>query len=209
MDGSTFDTLTRSLHRGHSRRGLAGLLSGLALGGPLALLGQTEADAKRKKKKKKKKRPTSTTQTPLVPGPTCTPNCASKQCGPDGCGSVCGTCPLTSQSCTAAGQCACLSNQRTCPTGACVPTGGCCSGNDCLNMDGDPGECEAGTCFYKPRCSQAGVRCTETAIGCCGGCSTATGQSLCTNSSAGQSCYTTADCNSGLACVRFKCQAST
>ena len=193
MDGSRFDNLSRAVVETRSRRGLTRLLAGLVLGGPLALrdLGETAA----KKRKKRKKRP------------SCTPQCSGKQCGPNGCGGVCGSCPFASQTCTAAGQCTCLSSQRTCPTGECVPKSGCCSGNECVNVNGEPGLCEAGTCYYKPRCAMVGVRCTENAWGCCGGCNMAT--SRCQTSPVGSGCNTTADCNPGLTCVRFTCQAST
>jgi hypothetical protein len=55
VDEGSFDGLTRSLTASltgsTTRRGITRLLSGLALGGPLALLGLAEAEAKCKKKK--------------------------------------------------------------------------------------------------------------------------------------------------------------
>jgi hypothetical protein len=35
---------------------------------------------------------------------TCTPNCAGRQCGPDGCGGTCGSC-ASNQDCNSAGAC--------------------------------------------------------------------------------------------------------
>lgn len=48
MDDSRFDALARSLTAAHSCRGLTRLLGGLTLGGPFALLGLTETEAKPK-----------------------------------------------------------------------------------------------------------------------------------------------------------------
>jgi hypothetical protein len=50
MDGSSFDRLAKAFTEPRSRRGLSRLLGGLAVGGPLALLGVTESEAKKKKK---------------------------------------------------------------------------------------------------------------------------------------------------------------
>ena len=67
-----------------------------------------------------------TTSTPDPTGahpmacPACVPQCSGKQCGPDGCGGICGTCPAG----------------KDCIAGACAaPCGdmtfqGCCSGNE-------------------------------------------------------------------------------
>src|SRR5215211_3521583 len=49
MDGSRFDALSRSLAANRSRRGLTRLLGGVAVAGPLGLLGLTETGAKKKK----------------------------------------------------------------------------------------------------------------------------------------------------------------
>jgi len=51
MDDTRFDNLLRSLSSGASRRGALGLL----LGGPLALLGLAETEAKKGKKRKRKR----------------------------------------------------------------------------------------------------------------------------------------------------------
>lgn len=95
MDGSRFDAWSRALADARSRRGLARLLTGLALGGPIALRRTTDTAAK-KKGKGRKKRPAR-----------CQPRCAGKACGPDGCGGVCGACPAVGQVCTAEGLCVC------------------------------------------------------------------------------------------------------
>lgn len=59
--------------------------------------------------------------------PTCTPVCAGKQCGPDGCGGSCGSCPA-GQFCSPNG---------TCIPGSCQPD---CAGKDC-GPDGCGGSC--------------------------------------------------------------------
>lgn len=49
--------------------------------------------------------PTPDTSPPAPDVPACTPDCAGKQCGPDGCGATCGTCPDNGSNCDAQGQC--------------------------------------------------------------------------------------------------------
>jgi hypothetical protein len=116
VDDTRFDSLTRSLSDLRSRRGLTRLLIGIGLGGPLALGGLDENEAKRKKrkpvhgegkKKKKKKKKTGRTPTATVPPPDSSvvsppppPDpCAGVVCpavarGTSGC--VGGTCIITS-----------------------------------------------------------------------------------------------------------------
>jgi hypothetical protein len=53
MDGSAFDRLTRTVIAPRTRRGVHRLLGGLAVGGPLALLGGAAGEARKKNKKKK------------------------------------------------------------------------------------------------------------------------------------------------------------
>jgi len=63
-------------------------------------------------------------------GGCCTPNCAGKECGPDGCGGKCGVCPQGKE-CNVAGKC----------ENVCVPD---CDGKQC-----GPDEC-GGTCGICP-----------------------------------------------------------
>jgi hypothetical protein len=56
MDGSTFDAWSRAVAQNRSRRGLTRLLAGLALSGPLALVGRLEVAAKHKKRKRRRAR---------------------------------------------------------------------------------------------------------------------------------------------------------
>src|SRR3954463_11108731 len=95
MDDVQFDSLTRQVTARLSRRTGLRFLTSL---GVLALL-PAAAAAKRKKHKKKKTKPSPPPLPPSSPPsppppPGCTPQCAGKQCGADGCGGSCGTCGL-------------------------------------------------------------------------------------------------------------------
>ncbi|MBN1772849.1 MAG: hypothetical protein JXB32_16380 [Deltaproteobacteria bacterium] len=71
-------------------------------------------------------------------GTCCTPACAGRECGPDGCGGSCGTCP-SGWSCDAAGDC------------VCTPA---CTGREC-GPDGCGGSC--GSCSSGWGCNASGV----------------------------------------------------
>jgi hypothetical protein len=108
----------------------------------------------------------------------CTPSCQGKQCGGDGCGGSCGTCP-PGTSCTDAGQCVpgqdscgngwCQQWQgetcETCPEdcGSCGCGDGLCAadeGEDCSNCPEDCGPCNEGDCCtpkQTPGCEVAEV----------------------------------------------------
>lgn len=141
----------------------------------------------------------------------CRPDCTDRTCGTNGCGGSCGTCPHASQICTAGGQCGCPGGQRMCPNGACVPEANCCTGADCLNQAGQPGECDAGTCYFRPLCAAAGSFCIS---GCCGWCDCSgfmceatVGGGTCGIGGVGRPCHTVNDCESGLACIHYTCRA--
>lgn len=57
-------------------------------------------------------------QVPPTTGVSCPPQCASRRCGPDGCGGTCGTCP-DGEICNQ-GQCLCSGNEREICGGACL-----------------------------------------------------------------------------------------
>ena len=139
MDGTRFDSLTRSLTDARSRRGV---LSSLLVG-TLGLVGwfdSQEAAAKNckqikdKKKRKKclKKGQGAPSQAldaspsgdpappppPPPPGP-CIPACAGKVCGADGCGGSCGIACTGGKICPN-GVCVCPSGTEECG-GGCVP----------------------------------------------------------------------------------------
>lgn len=110
-------------------------------------------------------------------GCACTPQCAGKQCGSDGCGGTCGTCP-SGQACSASSQC------------GCVPQ---CGGKQC-GADGCGGSC--GQCGANQTCTTAGVcACTPSCSGrSCGpdGCG-----GSCGSCGAGQFCSGAGSCVAG------------
>jgi hypothetical protein len=117
--------------------------------------------------------------------PCCTPDCAGKVCGPDGCGGNCGTCP-GALVCNASGQCVSTCTPQNCPSGCCAADGSCqpgtakgacgkggatcqaCgAGEGCLERQCEP-------CVVRT-CAEAGVQCGPTTDGCgatlqCGSC---------------------------------------
>lgn len=71
----------------------------------------------------------------------CEPNCAGRECGPDGCGAFCGTCS-GGEECNAAGQCVTEADTCTSCLQSCSGLPGCCVGCGCMCED------ECGGCFY-------------------------------------------------------------
>ena len=86
-----------------------------------------------------------------TPPDTCSPQCDDKECGPDGCGGVCGICPEVAPICTDQGKCA-LDCVPDCagPDGPkqCGPDG--CQGScgECFGQDA----CVDGACVCQPAC---------------------------------------------------------
>lgn len=118
-----------------------------------------------------------TGQSPRTCGGGCTPQCSGKQCGPDGCGGVCGQC-LSSQSCnTTTGQC----------TASCTPT---CSGRQC-GPDGCGGTC--GQCLSGQTCNSGSGQCTSSCTPQCSGreCGPDGCGALCGQCLSGETCNTT------------------
>jgi hypothetical protein len=161
MDGSRFDSLTRSLNAAISRRrAVGGLLSGsLSLlgwgSGPDAaahdlLPGCKKKKGKQKKKCLKKARKHNLTHTTAG---GCTPSCAGKNCGLDGCGGLCG--PCNDGTCTD-GTCVCRDGEELCQD-RCVPV--CPQG--CARIPGSCGSC----------CSVIGNCSSGPCFSCCGQCS--------------------------------------
>jgi hypothetical protein len=129
MDVDRFDTFTRQLTTGRSRRGALGV----ALGGSLGLLGlAAPGTAKRHKKHKRKKRQ----QTPPPPQPICQAGdsiCTNpKTCNSTGALCTCGTTAEGTSVCTSADQsfCAgftqCNASTICTPPRVCVNVSGCC-----------------------------------------------------------------------------------
>jgi hypothetical protein len=91
-------------------------------------------------------------------GVCCEPDCAGKDCGPDGCDGSCGTC-ASGQICTADGQCVCTA--ASCPGGCCAsdetchtpPSNQFCGtgGAACAACTGQD-QCQNGSCVCVPDC---------------------------------------------------------
>ncbi len=112
----------------------------------------------------------------------CIPNCAGKQCGPDGCGGSCGTCG-TNEVCQS-GQCVC---QPNCSGKQCGPDG--CGGS--CGTCGTNEVCQSGQCVCQPNCS--GKQCGPDGCGgSCGTCGTnevcQSGQCVCQPNCSGKQC---------------------
>jgi hypothetical protein len=135
MDENRFETLIRSLSSRSSRRGvLASLISGLLMALTFVLSGE---DAESKKRRKKKRR-------------RCSPHCAGKSCGADGCGGSCGEC----------------NDGRTCQSGICVCAAACCADVDC----GSGKLCLKGQCVTGTgTCAQSVNTCDLATKPACGG----------------------------------------
>jgi len=82
--------------------------------------------------------PTPDTAQPTPDTTTCTPQCDGKQCGADGCGSTCGTCPDNGSGCDENGQC-------VMPTPP-VPSGACTNAADQAVIDNQDVETIAKDC---------------------------------------------------------------
>ena len=193
MDETRFDTLARTLTQVRSRRGLTRLLTGLALGGPLALLGLADAGGKKKNKKKSKKKknkpppPHQDDLPPLPPNP-----CPARQrpCG----GKCVADCldpemEFDAATCT----CRCPSGQVECAVG-CVPS---CPAGQTMDPDTCTCECPArlvasnGACI---ECPAGQVECPGAPGGCC-----ASDRTCCTNPDSGiaRCCPSGATCYPG------------
>lgn len=152
MDPTRFDTLTRSLTGSSSRRGLARLLGGFTLGGPLALLGFAEAEAKRKKhnNKKRKKRKKRDGQNESPPPPPPPPNpCA----GQPACDVGLTRNPLTCDCCRTNGASGCFSGPPSCCSSACVAATNICRGRSLGAGCEFDAQCESGTCGNTGQCA--------------------------------------------------------
>lgn len=167
MDAHRFDSLARALGAGSSRRGLARVFGGLALGGGIVAHGAERAEAKKKKNKnkkkdkKKQKKCQKHCQSSICCDGTCVDVITDRNnCG--ACGNVCGAgqycfntqctpCENPLALCTIAGQEQCVNLQTDRDN-----CGSC--GNLCPRSPTEPRRdfyCEAGQC----KCS--GVVCAN------------------------------------------------
>jgi hypothetical protein len=151
MDHDRFDALARDV-AGTSRRAVFGVLAA----GVANIAGSRFVPEMGARKRRKKKRKGG-----------CTPNCADRTCGTDGCGGTCGTCPADepcvggrccrpeSRGATCAGRCGTRRNTCGQPVAcAACPTGQVCLGNGscaiaCTNNNDCDG-CGGGACADLP-----------------------------------------------------------
>jgi hypothetical protein len=216
MDARRFDALARSLSDLRSRRGLARLLGGLTLAGPLAAYGLSEAGGKGKKRKKKHKKKCKPNQQKC--GKTCIPAtscCTDAQCGVGGfcANETCtcfsgfrpcnGTCITEEQCCANSdcgegavcreGVCRCLSGFIPCE-GLCIPASTCCTSADC----------GAGhICLVNRSCARACTGIPADCPGCFCSIANTEGQRVCVPSfadCAAQACESTSQCPHGQHC---------
>ena len=130
MSEHIFDALTRYTAAAASRRGYARALTGLALAGVWSsLLRLDDVEAKKGNRKRRRNRKKRTkANSPSPPALSCTPTCAGKVCGDDGCGGSCGSCGprqlcaqgqcVVGQGTCEAGQDICVDAEHTCNVGA-------------------------------------------------------------------------------------------
>jgi len=203
VESERFDRLSRVIGSDSSRRAIARVLTGLALGGSVGLLGRAEGEAAK-------------SGTCLEACPTCQV-CQQGKCkrkhrkkkckpglcvaGPDGgtCGnSVCKVCQ--------GGACVNAANGSTCDNNPCKE----CQGGACANKANGTacngtGQCLNGTCNTKPTCLGTGADCTQAmAASCCSG--VCKGDNHCQNSGTGSPCLQTSDCITPAKCVGYICQ---
>jgi hypothetical protein len=240
MDEHRFDRLVMTLAAASTRRKMVGRLTALLFAGLLAALLGGDADEaiaqagvggrghhrrkirrrrrirrrrdpgedKRKRNRKKK------------PKDRCTPDCAGKACGPDGCkGSCAPGCAEPAEVCTAQGQCvpaSCTDGVRNGDEtdidcgGSCPP---CTSGQACsVHADceppaicgggGTPGVCGA-TCTPRT-CAAAGANCGVIEDGCggfvdCGPCQSGQACGIGGVPNVCAACELTAECQAAIA----------
>jgi hypothetical protein len=96
-------------------------------------------------------------------GPTCTPECAGKICGDDGCGGSCGVCPVDFPFCLSG---SCSNCEADCD-------GLSCGSNGCGGSCGSCGAseiCVTGACVCEPSCPQESCGEDDGCGGLCPGC---------------------------------------
>jgi uncharacterized protein (TIGR03382 family) len=115
---------------------------------------------------------------------TCTPDCEGKECGPNGCGDVCGKCP-PGVACLDSGKCDCVPQ---CAGKICGPNG---CGGYCGNGSGSTQGCPPGM-----ECDLEKFKCVEPCQPACAGLE-------CGDDGCGGACGI---CEAGLECVAGKCE---
>ncbi|MBM4355114.1 MAG: hypothetical protein FJ109_15240 [Deltaproteobacteria bacterium] len=116
----------------------------------------------------------------------CIPSCEGKECGPNGCGDVCGKCP-PGVACLDSGKCDCVPQ---CDGKICGPNG---CGGYCGNGSGSTQGCPPGM-----ECDLEKFKCVEPCKPVCKGLE-------CGDDGCGGSC---GECQAGMECVEGKCELS-
>ena len=115
------------------------------------------------------------------PDPGCQRNCDGKQCGPDGCGDICGICGEGTRCNMNSFQCECL---PTCDNVTCNNDDGC--GGKCKCSDNFKCNDETNLCECEPNCEEK--QCGDD--GCNGTCGTCTADEVCTKDQICKGCTT-------------------
>lgn len=191
MDARAFDRITRTLSAMPSRRRLIGLVTGLAVAGPIAAIGMPIAEAKHKKKKKKHQ--------------GCKPNCTDRTCGSDGCGGECGQC-AANQVCQGGSCCTPEPLVATCFHRCGTVANNCGQATSCPACSG------ARQCLSNGSCADGCATSSECAAPACYCGVSAEGPKQCVESAecdhVPQTCATTADCPAGQNCQQTGCGPS-
>lgn len=157
MDAERFDVILRSLSTAPARRHVLRALAGSTLG--LLAVEARPVVARKKRKRRRNKRRSQ---------PPCIPSCANTDCGPDGCGGICGAC--TGGTCRD-GTCDCSAGGKELCGDTCVDpcdatterrnpfTCTCCKANGeaATCVDNQSAECCSGSCIGNTTCAGFGV----------------------------------------------------
>lgn len=180
MEADRFENLLRAVATRSSRRGFAGLLGGIALGGALGLEDQDDASAKnqRRRKRRKLRAKDPFTPSPILPKPRCTAlngACSTPQacCDWRPPGSICivdATDPSNGVPCPPSGTCAPIAAQKggkqcTPGTQCCRVEGATCT-DDCKCCESLL--CQNGLCGLPGACLPYGGYCSSSSE-CCDG----------------------------------------
>lgn len=122
----------------------------------------------------------------------CVPDCEGKECGADGCGSVCGSCEALEQCLELPGLCECL--HLSCGEGCCEEGQGCSDGDCCNPGCQDDWECgpdacgaACGECGENEECAEHVCECLASASSCGNSCCDKDNQ-VCVEAEGGKTC---------------------
>lgn len=170
MDGEWFDQLTRMLR---SRRTLLNGVIGSGVATLLGLAGAEETTAhnalpacRRIKNKQRRaaclrraRRHNASHATPPPPG--CTPRCAGRECGGDGCGGSCGSCGGNADCVNGTCRVICTPScaGKNCGSNGCGGSCGTCNGGRVCSNPANGGTCQCLAATCAGTCCGAGQQC--------------------------------------------------